>query len=92
MSICEKCKHYINHFSVDNGRVHRVFCGHCTVDCRQKTSFKRVCNNFEEGENKTYAEFRLLCEFNKLKEIFNAVNERLNNIQQTIDSHKINLQ
>ena len=44
--ICEKCKHYIQHYGISNyGGIFKIFCGHCL---KHQIS-KKECTKFEES-------------------------------------------
>jgi len=44
---CQNCLHFIQHYTFSEGRVIRVFCGHCTcLKLRHKRPDAKACENF----------------------------------------------
>ena len=54
---CQNCKHFCQHYGLDERGFFRVHCGHCT-HCRIKTKkpHQKACPEFVQTENKE-AEF-----------------------------------
>ena len=49
---CKDCKHFCQHYRLDETGFVRVFCGHCMMmRCKSKKSYQKICDNFEQGEN-----------------------------------------
>ena len=53
---CEQCEYYIQHYSISEGRIWKVYCGHCKFNNKKKISSLRECVYFkpisEEEQNK----------------------------------------
>ena len=55
---CADCSHYLRHYTLDNGKIFRVHCGHCTFGRpRRKQPDAKVCENFVPGprQEETFA-------------------------------------
>ena len=49
--VCKDCRHYLQHYAMKNGRIFRVFCGHCTQNVvRKKMPATPACDRFVRGE------------------------------------------
>ena len=47
---CSQCKFYMQHYTLNERKIFRVFCGHCTKRKRKGTwQGKPACEMFEEG-------------------------------------------
>ena len=52
--ICRQCAHFRQHYAVSEGRVFRVYCGHCVVaKPRRKRPDAKGCAQFTPGEKDT---------------------------------------
>ncbi len=48
--LCKDCKHFRQHFSMNERKIFRVYCGHCTFQRpRTKKPDAKVCENFVPG-------------------------------------------
>lgn len=48
---CRNCAHYQRHYSLDEKKIFRVYCGHCKFGkLRRKTPDSPACENFVLGE------------------------------------------
>ena len=46
--VCRCCKHFIQHYSLHNGKFRWVNCGHCTnPKVRPKQSWAKACSRYE---------------------------------------------
>ena len=44
---CGNCQYYRQHYGISDGRIYRVFCGHCTFTrIRTKRPFTAACENY----------------------------------------------
>ena len=49
---CKDCKHFCQHYRLDETGFVRVFCGHCMLmRHKSKKSYQKICDSFEPGEN-----------------------------------------
>lgn len=52
---CQSCKYYRQHYAISDGRIFRVFCGHCTFGrVKTKRPYMAACENYiytEPSEN-----------------------------------------
>ena len=47
---CKNCQHYLRHYTLDNRKIFRVYCGHCTFPrARHKRQDAKACENFVPG-------------------------------------------
>ena len=47
---CANCSYYLRHYTFDNRKIFRVWCGHCTlVKAKQKLPDAKACENFIPG-------------------------------------------
>lgn len=47
---CKNCQHYLQHFALNNRRIFRVNCGHCTFTRpKRKQPDAKACENFIPG-------------------------------------------
>lgn len=47
---CNDCKYYIRHYGLIDGRIFRIYCGHCTYHkLKTKKPDKKACENFKKG-------------------------------------------
>ena len=45
---CKYCSHYIQHYSLSEGRLISVYCGHCTLGrVKRKMPDSNVCTEFQ---------------------------------------------
>jgi len=51
---CETCAYFIQHYTFDNRRIFRIFCGHCTYSHRVKNvrPCSKACGNYLQAEAK----------------------------------------
>ena len=48
--LCQNCKYFLQHFTLDERKIFRVYCGHCTFSrARQKRPDAKACENFAAG-------------------------------------------
>ena len=48
---CKDCGHFLQHYALGNGRLWKVYCGHCTcLQARQKRPDAKACGHFIPGE------------------------------------------
>ena len=48
--ICNNCKNYIRHYGLLDGRLYRLYCGHCTIlRYKRRNPDKQACENFVPG-------------------------------------------
>ena len=53
---CESCKYFLQHYSLKDGKIFRVFCGHCIFDRpRRKHPHSKICKEFVAGIRDTEA-------------------------------------
>ena len=53
---CETCVHFHQHYSLKDGKVTRVFCGHCTFKSpKTKRPYAKACENYAYGPDDTDA-------------------------------------
>ena len=46
-SCCKDCQHYLQHYTLDERKIFRVYCGHCTFPrARRKQPDAKACENF----------------------------------------------
>ena len=44
---CGSCEYYHQHYAFSDGRIHRVFCGHCTLGrFKTKRPYAAACENY----------------------------------------------
>ena len=44
---CKTCKNFHHHYTLSEGRIMRVFCGHCTYPkVKRKRPFDKACENY----------------------------------------------
>ena len=49
-NICKTCQYFRQHYSLDQRKIFRVYCGHCTFDRpRRKKPDTPACNNYLPG-------------------------------------------
>ena len=54
--LCQDCQHYIQHYGLDNQRIFRVFCGHCTASkSKRKRPDTPACPQFAPAPSPTEA-------------------------------------
>ena len=54
--VCSQCAHFRQHYAVSEGRVFRVYCGHCVAaKPRRKRPDAKGCAQFAPGEKDTDA-------------------------------------
>ena len=47
---CKTCAHFHQHYSLKDGRITRVFCGHCIYPkVKTKRPFSTACENYTYG-------------------------------------------
>ena len=50
VNICRQCKYYRQHYTLDDRRIFRVYCGHCIFSrAKRKLPDAKACENFIEG-------------------------------------------
>ena len=56
-TVCSDCQYFLQHYSLNEGRLIRVYCGHCTFfpRTRAKRPDARACENFIPGPADTEA-------------------------------------
>ena len=48
--ICRNCAFYLQHFTMDQGRIFRVYCGHCTQRrYKRRLPDAKICDQFRPG-------------------------------------------
>ena len=53
---CRDCQYFRQHYTLSDGKLYRVFCGHCTFGkVRTRRPFNKVCQNFAQGLKDTDA-------------------------------------
>ena len=53
---CKNCKHYIQHYGLDEKGLFRLNCGHCaSLRANHKYPDQKACKNFIPGENRENA-------------------------------------
>lgn len=51
-SVCKNCRYFYQHYSLDNQKIFRVYCGHCTFSYpRKKVPDAPACDHFSPGES-----------------------------------------
>lgn len=51
---CKNCQYFIQHYALCNGRLIRVYCGHCThATPKAKRPDRKACEHFEQGVKDT---------------------------------------
>ena len=53
--VCKECAFYRQHYSIDQRRVFRVFCGHCTQSIKTKRPTQAACEMFQPGKSQEEA-------------------------------------
>ena len=54
--VCKDCKNFIQHYALIDGKIKRVFCGHCTQrGVRKRDPYAAVCGHFAPGPEDTEA-------------------------------------
>ena len=44
---CQTCEHFHQHYSLKDGKITRVFCGHCIFPkVKNKSPFTKACENY----------------------------------------------
>ena len=47
---CKYCRHFVQHYALCEGRLFRVYCGHCThASVKTKRPDRKACEHFEQG-------------------------------------------
>ena len=47
---CKNCQHFMQHLALDNRRLFRVYCGHCTFKkAKRKLPDTKACENYITG-------------------------------------------
>ena len=47
---CADCKHYLRHYTFDERKIFRVYCGHCTLGKTQrKPPYAKACKDYVPG-------------------------------------------
>ena len=47
---CKECRYYLRHYTLDERKIFRVYCGHCTFGrARRKLPDAKACENFTPG-------------------------------------------
>lgn len=50
-NICKNCMYFRQHYVLDERRITRVFCGHCTFSrARSKRPYSKACEHFISTE------------------------------------------
>ena len=50
---CKNCGNYIPHYGLLDGRLYRLYCGHCTVQpYKRRHPDKQVCEKFVPGTSR----------------------------------------
>ena len=88
--VCQKCKHFIQHYSYSNKfGVTKINCGHCY----KRQMAKKECSMFEEKVQVNENEISIFDEIVKYKIILNSaiskietMNSLLNNIEKDIQN------
>lgn len=47
---CSDCKRFVQHYGLHDGRIFKIYCGHCA--CKKVKTKKpdcKACDNFEQG-------------------------------------------
>lgn len=45
---CQTCEHFRQHYTLNEGKFTRVFCGHCTFSgSRTRKPFHKACEHYE---------------------------------------------
>ncbi len=53
---CNTCVHFRQHYTLNNGKIFRVYCGHCTYGkVRTKRPDAKACENYILSESATNA-------------------------------------
>ena len=53
---CKNCRYYLRHYTLDNRRIFRVYCGHCTFSrAKRRQPDTKACENFVPGAAKENA-------------------------------------
>ena len=51
---CAQCESYIQHYILRNGKLYRIFCGHCLrFPAKRKRPYAPACEHFVPGEADT---------------------------------------
>lgn len=47
---CKSCRYFLQHYTLDNRKIFRVYCGHCTFQSpKRKRPDAKACVNFIPG-------------------------------------------
>ena len=47
---CKECRFYLQHYTFDQKKIFRVYCGHCTITkVKRKRPDAKACENFIQG-------------------------------------------
>ncbi len=50
---CQNCKHFRQHYGLEETRIFRVYCGHCVLSrIKNKKPDQKACEKFAQKENK----------------------------------------
>ena len=50
---CQNCKHFRQHYGLEETRIFRVYCGHCVLPrIKNKKPDQKACEKFAQKENK----------------------------------------
>lgn len=51
---CEDCQYFLQHYTLDNSKLYRVYCGHCRLSAvKRKRPDAAACDHFIEGGSET---------------------------------------
>lgn len=50
---CKNCKHFMQHYGLNEKGIFRLYCGHCTLTrSKHKRPDQKACSNYIFGENR----------------------------------------
>ena len=82
---CKTCVHFHQHYSLKDGKITRVFCGHCIFPkVRTKYPYTKACENYSYAppDEETFADKKYLTK-EMIRHLFEM--EFLPSIEDTLD-------
>ena len=43
---CGSCAHYLQHYTFDQRKIFRVYCGHCTLTPKTRRPYAKACERY----------------------------------------------
>ena len=81
--ICEKCAHFVQHYSFDTGHPRKIFCGHCMKTGRNCniSSTHTKCDNYKPDNS----DLKTKIIHDYIINNINDIHDKLNNLKHFIE-------